>query len=61
MPQGRASIDEAHSAFVDARGWAQGVGTRRLRRKVRRLSRGERDFYDPRLTAMRRELADRQR
>lgn len=62
MQQSTASIDVVHAAFVETRGWAQGVGTRRLRRKVRRLSRGPRDYYDPdyaRLTAMRHELADR--
>lgn len=58
MANSKASIDEAHAAFVDARWWAQGAGTRTLRRKVRRLRRCDRDFYSPdfaRLTAMRHE------
>lgn len=62
MADSRAPIDEVHAAFVDARGWAQGAGTRTLRRKVRRLQRCDRDFYSPefaRLTALRHELADR--
>lgn len=62
MAQARTQIDEVHAAFIDARGWAQSAGTRRLRHRIRRLRHCDRDFYSPdyaRLTAYRHELADR--
>lgn len=34
-----ASLNEAHSAYLDARGWALGASNRQLRRKVKRLER----------------------
>lgn len=64
MAQSTSSIDEVHSAFVDARGWAKGARTVWIRRRVRRLAGCDKDFYNPdraRLQAYRHELADRGR
>lgn len=62
MPNPTSSVDRAGSAFLEARGQAQGTSGWRLRRKVRRLER-RRGCLDveglARLKAYRYELADR--
>ncbi len=59
-----ASLNEAHSAYLDARGWALGASDRQIARRVRRLEhrkdRGRIEGWDlARLTAMRHVQADR--
>jgi hypothetical protein len=62
MPDRTTRLAEAHAAFVDERGWAQGVSRRRLQRRVRRWER-RRDRLDDvalaRLKACQYELTDR--